>query len=137
MRSGGGISFSTHEMFRDELRVSGIPCLRRCILMLREIRYSVIKTSRPFKPYIVMNEPFRPVGQSGTSFQVVTGADGDIDHPRTGKHRQVGEGIEHLRTTSDYLGIPSVRRNMKTFCGFLRVGITWFLVTMEFWEEMD
>ena len=84
-----------------------------------------------------MNEPFRPVGQSGTSFQVVTGADGDIDHPRTGKHRQVGEGIEHLRTTSDYLGIPSVRRNMKTFCGFLRVGITWFLVTMEFWEEMD
>jgi len=84
-----------------------------------------------------MNQPFRPVGQSGTSFQVVRGADGDIDHPRTGKRRHVVEGVEHLRTTGDYLGFPSVGWNMKTFCGFLRVGITWFLVTLEFWEEMD
>ena len=26
---------------------------------------------------------------------------------------------------------------MKTFCGFLHIGITWFFITMEFWEEMD
>src|SRR5213083_2627995 len=127
MRSGGGISFSTHEMFCDELWVSGIPCLRGCILMLHEICYSVIKASRPFKPLVVMNQPFRPVGQSRTSFQLIRGADGDIDHPRTGKCRYVGEGVEHLHTTGDYLGFPPVRGNMKTFCGFLRIGITWFL----------
>ena len=45
--------------------------------------------------------------------------------------------VEHLGTTGDYLGYPSVRRNMKTFCSFLRAGIAWFLVAVEFWEGMN
>src|SRR5271154_5615322 len=102
-------------MFHGKLWISGIPHLRECILVLHEIRYGVIETSGPFKSMIVMNQPFCPAGQSGTSFQVERGADGDIDHPRTGKRGHVWEGIVHLQAASDYLRFPSVRRNMKTF----------------------
>ena len=132
MRSDGSILFGIYEMFHDELRVSEISCLRGCILRLHEIRYSVIEASRSFKPLIVMNQSFHPVEQSGISFQFISGADGDIYHPCTGKRRHVGEGVKHLCMIDDYLRFPSVRRNMKTFCGFLRVSIVWFLVAMEF-----
>src|SRR5277367_1972744 len=119
-------------MFRDKLWVSGIPPLRECILMLHEVRYGVIETSGPFESLMVMNQPFRPVGQSRTSFQVIRGTNRDINHPRTGKRGHVGERSVHLRAASEYLGFPPIRRNMKTFCSFLGVGIAWFLVTMKF-----